>query len=340
MEKMTLILDRRDTTVVLDGKSLKIKQADAAMQRIPLGMVGQVIVYGSPQVSCDVWRALSELGVAAVLLPSRGTGAAAWLGSGISTSIMVRIKQYQAWNDPDIKPRVVSWLLQGKIAGVSALLNSLIHKESNGFFQRITQGPKITAKLAKEGQKSNGVLKKCLKQLNSPKSIESFRGVEGAAAKEWFGFLAAFLSKKWKFKGRNRRPPKDPVNALLSLSYTLLMSEIRKEVNIRGLDPALGFLHSPYPGRESLILDIAEPLRPGVDAFVLSIIEELTPEHFTISGTDGCRISKEGRKLYYFAWEEWKNKWPILDLTSEGEFETQTLKFYCTKMIENMIGLW
>jgi len=73
-----------------------------------------------------------------------------------------------------------------------------------------------------------------------------------------------------------------------------MMSEIRKEVNIRGLDPALGFLHSPYPGRESLILDIAEPLRPGVDAFVLNIIGELTPGHFTISGTDGFRISKEG----------------------------------------------
>ena len=340
MEKMTLILDRRDTTVMLDGKSLKIKQANSTMQRIPLGMVGQVIVYGSPQVSCDVWRVLSELGVAAVLLPSRGTGASAWLGSGISTSIMVRIKQYQAWSDPDIKSRVVSWLLQGKITGVNALLNALIHKDLNGLFQGITQGPKMTAKLAKAGKKSSAVLKECLNQLNSSKSIESSRGIEGAAAKEWFGFLTMFLSKKWKFKGRNRRPPKDPVNALLSLSYTLLMSEIRKEVNIRGLDPALGFLHSPYPGRESLILDIAEPLRPGVDAFVLNVIGELTPGHFTTSGTDGCRISKEGRKIYFFAWEEWKKKWPVLDLASGDGFEEQTLKFYCTKMIEGMVGLW
>ncbi|SMD05973.1 CRISPR-associated protein, Cas1 family [Desulfocicer vacuolatum DSM 3385] len=340
MEKMTLIEDRRDTTVVLDGKALKIKHADATMQRIPLGMVGQVIVYGSPQVSCDVWRVLSELGVAAVLLPSRGTGASAWLGAGISTSIMVRIKQYRAWNDSDVKLRVVSWLLQGKITGVRTLLNSLTHNGSNGFLRQAIQSVKITNRVTKAGKKSNGVLKECLHQLGVSKSIDSSRGVEGAAAKEWFGFLAVFLSKKWKFKGRNRRPPKDPVNALLSLSYTLLMSEIRKEVNIRGLDPALGFLHSPYPGRESLILDIAEPLRPGVDAFVLNIIGELSPGHFTTSGTDGCRISKEGRKIYFFAWEEWKKKWPILDLTSEDGLEVQSLKFYCTKMIEGMVGLW
>ena len=94
------------------------------------------------------------------------------------------------------------------------------------------------------------------------------------------------------------------------------------------------------PGWYMFCYDIAEPLRPGVDAFVLNIVGELAPGHFTTSGTDGCRISKEGRKLYFFAWEEWKKKWPILDMDSEGEFEVQTLKFYCTNLIEEMIGLW
>ena len=341
MEKMTLVLDRRDTTVNLDGKSLQIRPNNAPMQRIPLGMLGQVIVYGSPQVSCDVWRALSEGGVSALLLPARGGGASAWLGSGISTSIMVRIKQYQAWNDPALSVGVVSWLLKLKISGVRELLNLLIHNDSVDIFSGLIQGPKMTAKVLKAGKKANAVLETCIQQLDTQKNVDSLRGIEGASARAWFGFLSVLLHKKWKFSGRNRRPPRDPVNALLSLSYTLLFSEIRKMVAIRGLDPALGFLHAPYPGRESLVLDIAEPLRPGVDAFVLKIIGQLmTPRHFTNSGAEGCRISKDGRKLYFSAWDEWKKEWPVLDNIADGTLEVQSLNFYCTKKIERMVQLW
>ena len=192
MEKMTLVLDRRDTTVNLDGKSLQIRPSNEPMQRIPLGMLGQVIVYGSPQVSCDVWRALSESGVSALLLPSRGGGASAWLGSGISTSIMIRIKQYQAWNDPVLRVGVVSWLLKLKISGVRELLNLLIHNDSIDIFSGLIQGPKMIAKVLKAGKKAGGVLEKSIQQLDTQKNIDSLRGIEGASGRSGGTLLIFF----------------------------------------------------------------------------------------------------------------------------------------------------
>jgi CRISP-associated protein Cas1 len=301
MDQMTVVLDNRSIQVRLDGKSLRIDCPGRPMQRIPLGMVGQVIVCGNIPVDTNVWRVLAENGIAAVIFPARGSGGPAWLGPGISTAIMVRIRQFKAWSDPALKQTTAAWLVTGKLHGMNRLLDIL---ETRMEFQK---DPFQTL-----AAKTRKFLNDCLAQATSEKSVDSLRGTEGIAAKEWFGFMAGILPKTWRFNGRNRRPPKDPVNALLSLGYTMLVSEIRKAVHARGLDPCLGFLHAPYPGRESLVLDIAEPLRPGVDAFVLALTNGvMDPADFTTSRSEGSRISKDGRGKFYAAWEEWKEQWPF-----------------------------
>jgi len=292
---MTVILDKKNISMSLDGKSLRIDCPGSPLQRVPLGMVRQVIVYGNPLVACNVWRKLSELGIATILLPARGQGSPCWISPGISTSINVRIIQYKAWMDNKIKTKAVVWLLKGKIQGLINLAGIL--------------------------DISSDFLRNCYSNLKEEKTIDSIRGIEGIAAKEWFTQLAGFLPDEWNFSGRNRRPPRDPVNSLLSLGYTLLISEIQQQVHQRGLDPCLGFLHTPYSGRESLVLDIAEPFRPGIDAFVLSMVEDImTPEDFTIGKKEGCRMSKQGRSRFYSAWEEYKNNWrrPLSDFTKNN----------------------
>jgi len=121
--------------------------------------------------------------------------------------------------------------------------------------------------------------------------------------------------------GRNRRPPKDPVNALLSLTYTIAMSEMRRAVHQRGLDPCVGFLHSPASGREAMTIDMLELLRPGADAFVLGLLggNRLTLDHFSASDKNGCRLTKEGRGVYYEAWADYRNFWPLRMLKCEAE---------------------
>jgi len=312
---MTVVLDKREMGLSLDGKSLRIDCPDAPVQRVPLGMVGQVIVYGNPMVGCSVWRKLSEMGIPALLLPGRGPGEPAWIGPGLSTAVMVRIAQFRAWSDTAIKSRAVVWLLKEKFNG--------------------------TIRLAQTLEQGTGSLQESLLLLDETLSIDTLRGIEGAGAREWFGILADLLDTAWQFSGRNRRPPRDPVNALLSLGYTLLVSEVRKAVHARGLDPCIGFLHDPYPGRDSLVLDLTEPLRPGVDAFVLGLVEEtLTPEDFTTGQQEGCRLSKEARGIFYGAWEEWKQNWPMAPALDDRQENFPTLSFVCRNLVETFVRSW
>lgn len=150
--------------------------------------------------------------------------------------------------------------------------------------------------------------------------------------------------------GRNRRPPRDPVNALLSLGYTLLGAEMLSAVQEAGLDPALGFLHGIVPGRESLVLDLIEPLRPGVDALVLRLLEQVvTPAHFTRHPVQGCRLNKEGWGLFYPAWANARRYWPLplapdvelgdwTAVSAEAQVE-QSLHIQCRRMIRVLRAL-
>ncbi len=137
-------------------------------------------------------------------------------------------------------------------------------------------------------------------------------GIEGAAARQWFELLARHLDQNWKFTGRNRRPPRDPVNAMLSLGYTLLHSQIRQQLLTSGFDISLGFLHQPYPAREALTLDFLELFRSGVDVLVLQLIHnrQITPEHFYYRSSEGCRLSKAARPIFYDHWANHRENWP------------------------------
>lgn len=313
---LLLILDRRDMLVRLEGHALRVEQPDGVLQRVPLGMLGMVLVHGAPAVTCDVWRELSERGIPAVLVPARGKGGTAWLGSGLSNTIQLRRQQHQRASDPaatlaiarqlvglklryqrQLAAGVASWCASPPTTPVGALLDLFDGK---------------------------------LAGLPEAADISAIMGFEGSAAAAWYNWLAVSLPSNWGFTGRNRRPPRDPVNVLLSLGYTLLGGEMLSAVQAAGLDPALGFLHGVVPGRESLVLDLIEPLRPGVDAFVLSLLDRvLTPRHFT-KQADRCLLNKEGRGLFYRAWAEARWRWPLpiapdigLSLLAE-EVELQT----------------
>ena len=130
------------------------------------------------------------------------------------------------------------------------------------------------------------------------------RGLEGAAAAAYFQGLAELLPERLHFSGRNRRPPRDPFNAVLSLGYTLLHGEAVIALYGAGFDPFIGFYHALDFGRESLACDIVEPLRAEVDRFAMRLFrsERLRPEDFT--SVDGaCLLGKAGRGRFYVEWE-------------------------------------
>jgi CRISPR-associated protein Cas1 len=131
-------------------------------------------------------------------------------------------------------------------------------------------------------------------------------GSEGAAARAYFAAFATAFAPALGFVGRNRRPPRDPVNVCLSIGYTLLHFEALQAAARAGLDPAIGVYHEVKPGRDSLACDLVEPVRAEVDGFVHDLFATagLRPEHFTGGGGAPCLIGKAGRTLFYRAYEE------------------------------------
>ncbi|HRC72962.1 MAG TPA: CRISPR-associated endonuclease Cas1 [Candidatus Competibacter sp.] len=338
-----LILDRRDMRVRLEGNALRVEQPDANLQRIPLGMLGLVVVHGAPAVTCDVWRALSERGIPAVLVPTRGQGRVAWLGSGLSNTIQFRRQQHRKADRPGVALAIARQLVGMKLRYQRRLATGLAPWCDPPF-----ESP-VKTLLAIFDDKQSG--------LASAADLPAVMGFEGAAAAAWYGWLASNLPPAWGFGGRNRRPPRDPVNALLSLGYTLLGGEMFGAVQAAGLDPALGFLHGVVPGRESLVLDLIEPLRPGVDAVVLGLLDRaLTPHHFIVHPEQGCRLNKEGRGLFYRAWAEARWRWPLpispdaglslrpddVELQTDGSIETAgdaSLGTQCRRMVRVLRAL-
>ena len=131
-------------------------------------------------------------------------------------------------------------------------------------------------------------------------------GLEGAAARDYFAALSLVVGARWRFTSRQRRPPPDPVNAMLSFGYTLLAEEAATAAAIAGLDPELGFLHSPRQGRPSLALDLMEEYRPViVDSVVARVVAtgQVRPEDFTATPDGGCRMAKPALTAFLDAYE-------------------------------------
>jgi len=136
MEDIVLLIDKNHLAVTLEGNSLRIQQPDDKTRHVPLGMLGQMVVYGRPLVSCDVWRALADRGIPAVLLPGRGRGGAAYLGGGLCVSAGVRAAQHDVIRDPEKAAAVRRWVLDKKIAGHVMLADRL-----GGMAEDADEGP-------------------------------------------------------------------------------------------------------------------------------------------------------------------------------------------------------
>ena len=136
--------------------------------------------------------------------------------------------------------------------------------------------------------------------------LHVLRGREGSAARAFFPAFATAFAPALDFAGRNRRPPRDPVNVCLSLGYTLAHAEALRIAARHGFDPTLGVFHDLAAGRESLACDLVEPVRPHVDGFAHRLFAEaiLRPEDFSGRGERGCALGKTGRREFYRAFEE------------------------------------
>lgn len=292
-----------------DGENVVAEVDGAERGRVPLHMLGAVVVFGAISVSPPLIGALARAGITLVLLDRQGRFEARVEGP-VSGNVLLRRAQYRASVQPD---DIVRSIVSAKIANQRSVLQRALRDHGEGM--DVEHRAAVEAVVDRMEQ----ILRR-VAFMNE--GVDVMRGAEGEAAHGYFsvfGNLVRSPDADIRFNGRSRRPPLDPVNALLSFLYTLLTHDCRSAAESVGLDPAVGFLHRDRPGRPSLALDLMEELRPVLaDRLALSLLNrrQLRSSDFEMREGGAVLLSEVGRKTVLTAWQERKKeerRHPFLD---------------------------
>lgn len=285
----TLYLDRKNLHLSLESGRLVIHEPDERPRAVPLALLERVVLRGRIGLDSALLGALAEQGTAVVMLSGRHSRRTALVFGPGHNDARRRLSQYELCADPSVRLVWSRALIAGKLRAQRRFLA-----------EALARRPDCRKPL------SDGLaqLDRLLGALPGAADLNALRGLEGAAAAGYFAALTALFPPSLGFAGRNRRPPRDPVNACLSLGYTLLHTDTVRACYGAGLDPLLGFFHDPAYGRESLACDLVEPLRPRLDAFVWELFREraLRREHF-VDDKGACLLGKAGRQTFFPRYE-------------------------------------
>jgi CRISPR-associated protein Cas1 len=288
----TLYLDQSGLEVRRDGDSLALYHSGALQRRVPFRLLRNVVVKGDVLLHSSALTGMSLHGCSLLVLPRFRSYGEALLSRCNGLDSRRRLLQYQLCSDESWRTRMASLLVRAKLRGHARLL-----------FRASRQRPELASELL-DGVTRLTQLERQLAQ--SPElAFPRLLGMEGAAAAAFFDAYQKLFAPSLSFTSRNRRPPRDPVNAALSLAYTLLHAECVSQILIAGLDPSVGFYHEPAHGRESLACDLLEVLRASAEEWVWNLFRHrrLQGAHFqTVQGA--CLLGKAGRRLFYEAFEE------------------------------------
>lgn len=290
----TLYIDQKDLEIKLEGNCLVLFENGKRKGTVPLNPLERVIIIGNLKIQTGILHRLAINNISCVFLSGRNLGFRGMLHGRLHKNGLLRLKQYEKALSP-LSLRISIELIKTKIEKQISFLHFLI--ESN---------PEARFELAKTLSTFDEILKSVTLQTDP----DSLLGLEGSAAASYFQALTLVFPPSFKFYGRNRRPPQDPVNSLLSLGYTLLHFELVREIELIGLDPTIGFLHQFEYGRESLACDLSEPFRPDVDRMVFTMIKDryLRGEDFSYQKEENlqaCFLKKTARRKFFEFYENW-----------------------------------
>lgn len=285
----TLYLDRKGLEVRAEKGALVLAESGRRVRTVPFVLLDRVVMQAETSITSTALSHLAEAGVGVLVLSRKGLDRSATLLGRPHADVRIRMAQYRLAADPDRRYAWAARLLRAKLEAQARALRSVeVRGERAGAVERAQE---VIERVLAEWVDDDGDFNELL-------------GREGAAAAAWFRAYAELLPRSLNFTGRNRRPPRDPVNACLSLGYTLLHFDAVQACQIAGLDPLLGILHQPAWGRESLAADMIEPLRPLLDLWVrrLFVQQKLRKESF-VEESGSCHLQKAARRTFYEGWE-------------------------------------
>lgn len=293
----TLYVTSPDGYLSLDGENVVVLDKDKELGRVPLHNLEAIVSFGYRGVSPALMGGCAERDISLCFMTPQGRFLARVTGN-VRGNVILRKKQYKVSGEDETSLMIARNCILGKIHNSRWVLERAVRDH----------GLQIDTE---EVKRASGYLQQSLKQVKGCTNMEQLRGYEGEAASVYFRVFDQLIlqqKKDFKFEGRNRRPPLDNVNAMLSFFYTLLTNMCASALESVGLDPYVGFMHTDRPGRVSLALDMMEELRPVlVDRFVLTMINKkmVSKKDFSVKEDGAVLISDKCRKQLL---TEWQNK--------------------------------
>ncbi|TXT45512.1 MAG: CRISP-associated protein Cas1 [Spirochaetes bacterium] len=258
----TLYVSSQGSYIHKAGDTIVVEREQQKLLQLPAHTIGGIVCFGNVLCSPFLLGFCAEHDIAISFLTEYGNFLASVRGP-ISGNVLLRREQYRMADNAEITRSVAANIVMGKLANSRLVINRATrdHRE------------KLDVDTIKRASSS---IDRLIEELPRTINVDKVRGIEGMAAAEYFALFNHLIidqKEDFVFKDRNRRPPLDPVNALLSFVYTLLAHDVRSSLETVGLDPAVGFLHRDRPGRAGLALDLMEEFRPVIaDRLVLSLI--------------------------------------------------------------------
>jgi CRISP-associated protein Cas1 len=293
----TLYVTTQNSYLFKEGQSVVVKVEKENRLRLPIHTLDGIVCFGAVSMSPFLMHHCAENNVAVSFLSEYGKFLARIQGP-VSGNVLLRRGQYRAADQPEAAANIARNLLLGKVANARTVLRRALrdYDEKPGLKTAETR------------------LTQYLRRLEKPMPIDELRGNEGEAAASYFTAFPQLITiqdEAFTFSGRNRRPPTDPVNAMLSFAYTLLVHDCRSALEGVGLDPCVGFLHTDRPGRPSLALDLMEEFRAFLaDRLVLSLINrrQIQPKDFNDSAGGAVTMTDAARKTLLAIWQKRKQE--------------------------------
>lgn len=286
----SLFVDRRAVHLELESGAIVFRENGERIGTVPIAPLTRVFLRGDVELSAALLGKLGEQGVGVVVLSGR-QGKPSLLLARPHNDATRRVEQIRKSMDPAFCLACARNLIESKLT------------RQIGWFDELREHD-MQARYALSHAMQ--LLKEHRQRVPGAASLAVLRGIEGSAAACYFDGLKSVVPESLHFKNRNRRPPRDPFNALLSLTYTLVHAETAIALYGAGFDPYVGFYHQLDFGRESLATDLIEPVRPLADRFCLGLVRKQTLTQDDFSTTEsGCLLGKAGRSRYYAAYEEY-----------------------------------
>jgi CRISPR-associated protein Cas1 len=309
----TLYVTTQGAWLARERENVLVRVEQETRLRLPIHNLGAIVGFGQVSASAPLMGLCAERGVSIAFFTEHGRFLARVEGP-VSGNVLLRRQQHRLSDDTQLAVVLASTLVAAKIANSRFVLQRALRDRAD-----TPHGDSLNDAIVH--------LTSLLRQVRMDDvALDSARGYEGAAARAYFdvfGHLILNQHDSFHFRGRNRRPPIDAVNALLSFLYTLLRHDIASALEGVGLDPAMGFLHRDRPGRPALALDLMEELRaPLADRLALALINraQVKPNGFIVTESGAVNMSDDTRKTVLVAWQERKRetiRHPYLEETVE-----------------------